>query len=158
MNKNQKIAVGCGAAGCLGLIVLGIAGGAFYYWRSREEPSERRGRTVILDTNSNSNQNSNANENQNSGSSDSSSDSAAATVSDDDKHKLFQAASMSQDAFLLQRVVKRLGLFKADGTPGDEYPEFIKDHVIWGLSNGDFIKSLDTPEKAKAYVDTHLED
>jgi hypothetical protein len=155
MTKNQKIAAGCGAAGCLGLIVVSIVVGALLYFRSqRTSYAERRGRTFNLNINVNSNQNSNASENANSN--DSSSSSTSTKFSDDDKHKLFQAASMSQDADLLQRVVKKLGLFKADGTPADEYPEFIKDHIVWGASNSDFISSLNTTEKARAYVDAHL--
>ncbi|MDQ2855854.1 MAG: hypothetical protein M3R68_05970 [Acidobacteriota bacterium] len=155
MTKNQKIAAGCGAVGCLGLIVVSIVVGALLYFRSqRTSYAERRGRTSNLNINVNSNQNSNASETANSN--DSSSSSTATKFSDEDKHKLFQAASMSQDADLLQRVVKKLGLFKADGTPADEYPEFIKDHVVWGASNTDFISSLNTPEKARAYVDAHL--
>jgi len=99
--------------------------------------------------------NQNANESTNSSSSNSSSDSSS-SYTDDDKHKLFQAASMTGDAEVVQKVVKKLGLFKANGTPADDYPQFIKDHVIWGASNSDFIRSLDTPDKARAYVDAHL--
>jgi hypothetical protein len=157
MNKNSKIAIGCGAVGCLGLIVLGIAGGAFYYWRSQQAP-ERTSRSIDinLNSNSNSNQTGNTNENENSGSSNSSSDGPAGTYTDDEKHKLFQAASMSQDADLVQRVVKKVGLFKADGTPADDYAQFIRDHITWGVNNASFIASLDTPEKARAYVEAHL--
>jgi hypothetical protein len=155
MTKNQKIAAGCGAVGCLGLIVVSIAVGAVLYFRSQQTSyADRRGRTFNFNVNVNSNQNSNVSANENSNNS--SSSSSSTTFSDDDKHKLFQAASMSQDADLLQKVVKKLGLFKADGTPADEYPEFIKDHIVWGASNTDFISSLNTPEKARAYVDAHL--
>jgi len=157
MNKNQKIAVGCGAVGCLGLIVVVIAAGAIVYWRSQRVSSiaERGSRNLNLNTNSNSNQTANSNENENSGSGESTSKS---TVSDDDKHKLFQAASMTQDAEVVQKVVKRLGLFKANGTPADDYPQFIKDHITWGINNAAFIASVNTPEKARAYVDAHLEE
>jgi uncharacterized protein HemX len=153
MTKNQKIAAGCGAVGCLGLIVVAIGLGIFFYWRSQQRPSitERRSN---FNFNTNPNSNSNANENQNSGSDNSSSN--GSSISDDEKHKLFQAASMSQDAELLQKVVKKLGLFKANGTPADDYPQFIKDHITWGAGNTSFIASLDTPEKARAYVDANL--
>ena len=151
MNKNQKIAIGCGAAGCLGLIVVALAAAAFFYWRSQQVTPVRAGRSIS--TNSNSDQGSNSNAN-----SESSADGTTATVSDDEKHKLFQAASMTQDAEVVQKVVKKLGLFKANGTPADGYPQFIRDHVTWGLSNADFITSINTPEKARAYVDAHLEE
>lgn len=158
MNKNQKIAVGCGAAGCLGLIVVALAAGVFFYWRSQES-YERRTRNFNFNTNStNSNRNSNSNENQNTSASESSSNDTAATVSDDDKHKLFQAVGMTKDAELMQKVLKKIGLFKADGTPVDEYPQFIKEHFTWALKNTAFITSVNTPEKARAYVDAHMED
>jgi hypothetical protein len=64
---------------------------------------------------------------------------------------------MTQDAEVVQKVVKKLGLFKANGTPADDYPQFIKDHITWGASNAAFIASMSTPEKARAYVDDHLE-
>ena len=32
MNRNQKIALGCGGAGCLGLIVVAVAAGLVYYY------------------------------------------------------------------------------------------------------------------------------
>ena len=63
---------------------------------------------------------------------------------------------MTQDAEVVQKVVKKLGLFKANGTPADGYPQFIRDHVSWGMNNADFITSINTPEKARAYVDAHL--
>jgi hypothetical protein len=153
MTKNQKIAAGCGGVGCLGLIVVALGVAGFLYFRSQRmpEPTTRR---IDINVNSNSNNNSNAKGNQNSAPDNSPVN--GPSVSDDEKHKLFQAASMSQDAELVQRVVKKLGLFKADGTPADDYPQFIKDHITWGASNSSFITSLDTPEKARAYVEAHL--
>lgn len=159
MTKNQKIAAGCGGLGCLGLIVLCVAGGVGYYFYYAQRTPER---SYTFNTNANSNSNSNSNgsgnrnSNENSNSSENSSSTSSSSYSDDDKHKLFQAASMSGDADLVQKVVKKLGLFTASGVPKDEYPEFIKDHVTWGLSNAAFIASLDTREKARAYVDAHL--
>jgi uncharacterized protein HemX len=155
MPKNQKIAAGCGGLGCLGLIVAAIAGGLGYYFYVQRGPD----RTYNVNVNSNSNNNSTTNRNANESTGNSSSNSSsgtASTYSDDEKHRLFQAASMTRDAEVVQRVVKKVGLFKADGTPADDYPQFIKDHFTWGLNNADFVSSLDTPEKARAYVDAHL--
>ena len=157
MTKNQKIAAGCGGLGCLGLIVLAIAGAAGYYFYMR--PAQGRSSPYNLNLNSNSNSNRADNQNTNESTNSSSSNSAhesSSSYSDDDKHKLYQAASMTGDAEVVQKVVKKLGLFNANGTPADDYPQFIKDHIVWGASNSDFISSLDTPEKARAYVDAHL--
>lgn len=153
MNRNQKIALGCGGAGCLGLIVLLVVGVVAYglYWKSSS--------VYTRDGNSNFNINRNSNS---SGSPDSSTNSAddspSTSMSDDDKHKLFQAASGTQDSELIQRVQRKLGLLDASGVPANEYAEFAKDHVIWLFKNTDFLQSVNTPEKARAYVEEHIDD
>lgn len=154
MTKNQKIAAGCGALGCLGLIVLALAGGALAYWRYS---TQKRYEVYEENRNSNYNFNTNANSNENRESrNSSSSSSSSSSLSDDDKHKLFQAAGMTHDTEFLQKVLKKIGLFKADGTPSDDYAQFVKDHITWGINNVSFIQSINTPEKARAYVDEHL--
>jgi hypothetical protein len=79
-------------------------------------------------------------------------------MSDDDKHKLYQAANMTGDSELIRRVSVKLGLMNDDFSPGDEYVGFLKDHVLWAYRNGDFIQSLATKEKAVAYVNEHFPD
>ncbi|SRR6266496_1038250 len=149
MTKNQKIALGCGGVGCLGLIVVVVVcAGLFLYYQRRP---------ALNNTNSsytsNTNRRSNTNKTSNSNSS-----TASTSMSDDDKHKLFQAASMTQDADLVSRVGKKIGLVNDDNSPGDDYAGFVKDHIIWAFKNGDFINSVNTPEKARAYVDAHIDD
>src|SRR6266496_3827706 len=137
MTKNQKIALGCGGVGCLGLIVVVVVcAGLFLYYQRRP---------ALNNTNSSYTSNSN-------------SSTASTSMSDDDKHKLFQAASMTQDADLVSRVGKKIGLVNDDNSPGDDYARFVKDHIIWAFKNGDFINSVNTPEKARAYVDAHIDD
>ena len=79
-------------------------------------------------------------------------------MSDDDRHKLFQAAGMTKDTELIQRVLKKIGLMRADGTTGDENTQFAKDHFAWAMKNLQFITSVNTPEKARAYVEEHIDD
>lgn len=155
MTKNQKIAAGCGGLGCLGLIVLAIAGAVGYYFYKQSAPVRSSNYNFNSNSNSNRNNNENTNESANTSSSNTTNESPS-SYSDDDKHKLFQAASMTGDSDVVQKVVKKLGLFKANGTPADDYPQFIKDHITWGAGNTDFIRTLDTPDKARAYVDAHL--
>jgi hypothetical protein len=145
MNRNQKIALGCGGLGCLGLIVLGIAG-TFFYLSYQRQPR------VYVNDNSNRGRDSSSNRNTNSNSS------KLSSMSEENKHRLFQAASGSKDAELVVEVSKKIGIVKSNGTPGDSYPGFIRDHVIWAIKNTDFIASIDTPEKARAYVETHMSD
>jgi len=159
MNRNQKIALGCGGAGCLGLIVVGIAGALIYFFAYRA-PFTNRNDNFNLSTNRNSNSNdssditANTNDNDNSNSSSSSADS----MSDDDKHKLYQAAGMTGDPELIRRVSVKLGLMDDDYTPGANYQAFVQEHVSWAISNYDFIQSMDTPEKARAYVTENFPD
>ena len=150
MTKGQKIAIGCGGVGCLGLIVAVVVCVGLYFYYSQ---LPTRNSNTPRSTSANTNRSSNSSRNSNSGSS-----TAATSMSDDDKHKLFQAASMTQDADLVTRVGKKIGLENDDNTPGDNYAEFVKDHVIWAFKNGDFINSVNTPEKARAYVDAHIDE
>ena len=165
MNRNQKIALGCGGAGCLGLIVVAIVGAVVYFMVYRT-PARRADRdytfNVNLNENSNRNLNSNANantnatENENENSNSNSSSTSVSSMSDDDKHKLFQAANMTGDAELLRRVTVKLGLVNEDYTPSEGYQKFLGEHVAWGASNYEFIQSINTPAKARAYVNAHF--
>lgn len=161
MTRNQKIALGCGGAGCLGLIVVVIAGVLIYFFAYRRpaySTNRRFNSNVTTLSNSNSNDNSDTNDNSNDNSSSTSSTSTASSLSDDDKHKLYQAAAMTGDSELLHRVSVKIGLMDDDYSPGAEYQSFLTSHVSWVLRNSDFIQSLDTPEKARAYVDQNFPD
>ena len=171
MNRNQKIALGCGGAGCLGLIVVAIAGAAFYFLvysrpavRSvsrnynlnvnlNDNSSNTNDSTPNVNASSNSSSDSDSNANSNSNSSSSES---ASSLSDDDKHKLFQAASMTGDGELVRRVLVKIGLMNEDYTPGDKYSRFMGEHITWGARNYEFIQTINTPEKARAYVNAHF--
>src|ERR1043165_4530275 len=120
MTKNQKIALGCGGAGCLGLIVVAIAGLLIYFLVYRS-PARSRGYNINVSTNRNSNSNdntdfstntnTNTNTNDNASNSNSSSTSAS-TMSKDDKHKLYYAASLTGDSELIRRVMVKLDLLE----------------------------------------------
>ena len=162
MTKNQKIALGCGGGGCLGLIVVAIAGGLIYYLVSRA-PARSRNYNFNVSTNRNSNSNDNSdlttnrNDNDNSSNCNSSSTSAS-SMSDEDKHRLYHAAGMTGDTELINRVNVKLGLLNEDFTPGDDYQKFVVEHVNWVIQNTDFINSINTAEKARAYVNAHIPD
>lgn len=154
MTRNQKIALGCGGAGCLGLIVVAIAGGLIYYFMMS---SAARYRTAARDYNFNVNLNSNSNSNGDSNSnSNSSSTSSTSSLSEDDKHKLYHAASVTADTDVIKRVNQALGIADTDGVPNDEYRQFATDHVRWVFKNMDFIQEVNTAERGRAYVNEHL--
>ena len=163
MNRNQKIALGCGGAGCLGLIVIAIAGCAVYVLVYRNPAVRRADRdytiNVNLNSNANSNRNANSNSNLNSNANEnenSNSNLSASSLSDDDKHKLFYAATVTGDTELINRVNVKIGILNADFTPGDDYQQFVAEHAKWSFQNLDFIRSVNTPEKARAYVNEHF--
>jgi hypothetical protein len=154
MNRNQKIAIGCGGAGCLGLIAIVVVCVVLFSTGYITKPgsSSNRNDNFNANTNSNSNSTSNLNENSNSNSSSSSS------LSDDDKHKLFQAAGMTRDNELIQKVLRKLGFLTADNNVSDDYAPFVKGHMEWATKNYRFIQSVNSVEKARAYVDEHIND
>jgi hypothetical protein len=149
MTKNQKIALGCGGGGCLLLIVAGIIVAVGYFYVQRKAPDNHGSATNY---NSNTNRNSNSNSNSNNANSSSSS------TSDDDRHKLYYCATVTSDGDLMKRVNRKLGLTDSRNVPTDSYTEFAKDHIIWIIRNTDWMKNCDTKEKARNYVDQHIND
>jgi hypothetical protein len=162
MNRNQKIALGCGGAGCLGLIVAVIVGCLIYFFALRPA-AYRASRNYnynfnlndnSYNSNSNSNDNSNANADSNANSD---STTSTSSMSDDDKHKLYYAATVTGKSDLINRVSVKIGLLNEDGTLKEGYQKFMADHASWAFGNLAFIREIGTPEKAQAYVDEHLE-
>jgi hypothetical protein len=153
MTRNQKIALGCGGAGCLGLIVVAIAAGLIYFYAARS--TRDRYANINFNSNRNVNLNSNANSDD-STNSNSSSSSSAASLSEDDKHKLFQAAAITRDAQLQRRVWVKIGIVDEDFSQGDKFAEFAAAHIGWSIRNYEWVGSINTPEKAREYLNEHL--
>ena len=160
MTRNQKIALGCGGAGCLGLIVVVVVGCLlwFFYYRSTRDRYDRyaninfnSNRRPSVDINTNENSNDSADTSSSSSSSDSSGE-----YSDDEKHKLFHASSMTADYELQRRVWTKIGILEEDFSQGDKFSEFGTQHGAWVLQNYRWVASIDTPEKGRAYVNEHL--
>lgn len=156
MNKNQKIALGCGSAGCLGLIVVGIAGGLVWFMSARSlSSSTNRGYNSNTNSGPSRNANANTDSDENANAKSATPDSSASV---DDKHKLYHAATASGDSDIMIRVQRKLGLISANGVPNSEFAEFAKEHFAWALRNTDFVQEMSTPEKARAYVEEHIDD
>lgn len=150
MNRNQKIALGCGGAGCLGLIVLGVIGVLFYAYTNRSWSIANQNSNSNFNLNTNLNSNSNANSNA-----ELDDDTSSSSMSDDEKHRLFQAVGVAGDAQLTMKVLRKIGF--QSGT-GEEYQKFSQEHFSWAMRNVEFIQTVDTPEKGRAYVEAHLDD
>jgi hypothetical protein len=159
MTRNQKIALGCGGAGCLGLIVVVVAGCLlwFFYYRSSRDRYDRYA-NINISTNRNFNLNSNENENSNDSADSSSSNSSdsAGEYTDDEKHRLFHASSITADYELQRRVWTKIGILEDDFSQGDKFTEFGTKHGAWVLENYQWVALINTPEKGRAYVNAHL--
>jgi cytoskeletal protein RodZ len=157
MNRNAKIALGCGGAGCLGLIVVVIAVALLIVFGVIKAPgiyNPNRNSNDNYNSNYNSNSRSNSNDNLNTNSDSSSSSSS---MSDDDKHKLLMAASFANDTVMMQRVMRKLG-FVTDTGVAPDYAQFLQEHAEWAHRNQEFINSVNTEESARAYLGAHIDD
>ncbi|HEV8169070.1 MAG TPA: hypothetical protein VGP59_06975 [Pyrinomonadaceae bacterium] len=142
------------------MIVLTIAGCIIYfvfYNQSRRYSAGNYNYNFNVNTNSNSNSNDNSDFPSNVNANSNSSSSSASSMSDDDKHKLYYAAGMTGEGEVVRRVSVKLGLTNDDFTPGPNYEKFVQEHIGWILRNTDFIQTVNTPEKARAYVNEHLD-
>jgi hypothetical protein len=163
MTRNQKIALGCGGAGCFGLIVVAIAACAIYFIMARNraltasrEYGEARNYNYNINSNSNSNSNSEDSNTNSENSTNSNSSAAASSLTEDDKHKLFHAATVTGDNELINRVNVKIGILNDDYTLGEKYQEFVAEHAAWGFQNLDFIREINTPDKARDYINKHF--
>ena len=152
MTKNTKIALGCGGAGCLGLILIVVVAAVLIGAGYIKAPGIYSANSRNYNYNYNSNRNSNYNSSDTNSNSDSSSSSS---MSSDDKHKLFQAAGATKDNQVILRVLAKIGFPNGQG-PG--YSDFLEEHLPWALKNADFMTSVNTAEKGRAYVEAHIDD
>lgn len=77
-------------------------------------------------------------------------------MSDDDKHRLYHAATMSGDKDLVTQVEQKLGLFDANKKPTPAHDQFKKEHKEWVKQNAAWVKEYKDRKKAKEYVNSHL--
>ena len=81
---------------------------------------------------------------------------SAGSLSDDDKHKLFQAAAMSGDPQLAVEASQKLGLIDSGGKPTADFEKFSKDHIDWGAKNTAWVQEYADKAKAKEYAKSHM--
>ena len=81
---------------------------------------------------------------------------ATANMSEDDKHKLFQAVGITQDVNLILEASKKMGLVDSSNQPTPAMDPFVKAHYEWATKNTDFIKEHMTKEKAQEYAKSHM--
>ena len=82
--------------------------------------------------------------------------STSADMTEDEKYRLFYAATKTNDNSLQQRAARKIGIIDSNGRPTSSYKSFLAGSISWAFKDTDFISSIDTPEKARAYVLAHL--
>lgn len=82
--------------------------------------------------------------------------SSSTTMSEDDKYRLFYAAAKTGDQKLMMQVSQKIGIVDQNGMPSPSYRDFIKNSITWAFKDSEFTQTINTPEKARAYVMSHL--
>lgn len=80
----------------------------------------------------------------------------ASALSDDDKHKLFQAAAQCGDTSLRLEALKRMCLSPGDNASREDFDKFVQAHTTWAPKNVLFIMSMSSQQKARDYVVQHM--
>lgn len=107
--------------------------------------------------NSNRSDNSASNSNSNSTSSDSTDESADSNnMSETEKYRLFYAAAKSGDTDLQQRAARKVGIVDANGVPTSTYQSFTKGMINWAFTDSEWVQTMDSAQKARAYAEQRL--
>lgn len=77
-------------------------------------------------------------------------------MSEEEKYKVFYAASESGDGTLVLKVSRKLGLNYANDKPTPAYIGFLNGYVTWTSKDKAFPKTINTKKKAADYVNSHL--
>lgn len=145
------------------LIVLVI--GAVAFRRMQGPTFDEFTSNSNYNSNSNANYNSNrsdnynsaSNSNYNTNSSDSSDQSDdSASMSETEKYRLFYAAAKSGNTDLQQRAAKKVGIVDSNGIPSSTYESFTKGMMNWAFTDSAWVRTMDTPAKARAYAEERL--
>lgn len=81
---------------------------------------------------------------------------SASAMSDDDKHKLFQAAAQCGDTQLRLEALKRICLSPGENASREEFEKFVQAHTTWAAKNVLFVMSMSSQQKARDYVLQHM--
>ena len=81
---------------------------------------------------------------------------AVANMSEDEKHKLFQAVGVAGEPSLIIEATQKMGLADSSGNPTPAMQPFIQAHTDWAMKNAAFVREHMTKEKAKEYVTKNM--
>ncbi|PYS82930.1 MAG: hypothetical protein DMF67_10940 [Acidobacteria bacterium] len=78
------------------------------------------------------------------------------SMSEDDKYRLFYAAAKTGDQKLMMQTSQKIGIIDQNGMPTSSYRDFIKNSITWAFKDTEFTRTINTPDKAREYVMSHL--
>jgi Tfp pilus assembly protein FimT len=163
-----KAARWAGKGPAIAAIVLGLAGGVTsalmnatsevkFFGSSNSNRSANsnnsNGSTTASNRNGSTTYGTNSNDNtanRNMGSTTSSS-----SMTEDEKYRIFYAAGKTNDRALQTEIAELIGIIDSGGQPTDYYQSFISGSYAWALRDRSFPPTVDTVEKARAYVMAH---
>lgn len=141
----------------LGVLALGVGALGIYYYISGRQTADNFGynsapanynRAVTLSNTSSVN--------TTTVSTNSTTTVSSSSMSDEEKYRLFYAASKVGDQPLTVKVSKKIGIIDEGGKPTPYYKTFITGMFTWAAKDVEFVKKMDTKEKAREYVDSQM--
>lgn len=79
----------------------------------------------------------------------------SSTSSEDEKYRLFYAATKVGDQQLQKEIARKIGIIDTSGSPTPYYQTFVKGAGEWGVRDSAWVQTHNTPEAARAWVNTH---
>ena len=78
------------------------------------------------------------------------------SMTENDKYRLFYAASKAGDQPLTMKISKKIGIIDDSGSPTEYYKTFTKGMFEWAMRDREFVKKLDTKQKALDYINAQM--
>jgi Zn-dependent M16 (insulinase) family peptidase len=79
----------------------------------------------------------------------------SSALTEDEQHRLFQAAGITHEPALILEMTRKLGLTDSGNQPTPAFEPFVKAHYEWFQKNTEFVREHMSKEKALEYVMTH---
>lgn len=81
---------------------------------------------------------------------------ATTAMTEDEKYRLFYASGKVNDQATIMKVSKKIGIIDESNMPTAYYKPFSEGMVKWAFRDTDFVRKVDTKEKAKNYIDSQM--
>jgi TonB family protein len=134
-----------GGVGLLGILIVGVGlVGVYYFLRTRQPEINYNSYPANLNQNSLPTNNSNTNS------------TISTSMSEDEKYRLFYAASKAGEQPLTMKVSKKIGIIDENNKPTEYYKTFLAGMFKWAARDTEFVKKIDTKQKAVDYINSQI--